>query len=298
MRAAVLELPGMRATGIAISQDMLESANRACLALGRAQPFDIVVLRPGDPVPEVLDLLAAPGMGCVTAAELDSALGRVASPWSMRVLGAAVDAHAWVATSCSSVFLLAQTGALDGGRATTSWFLAAELAARHPAITVEPDNIVVRHDRNITGAASLAHVDVMLTAIEMLAGPDVADLCARYQLIDRRTSQRPYMMLTVLIGDDADLTNAHDWIVKNLQEPFTVADVASAAGLHPRTLARRLQRTTGLSPQAFVQCIRVDAALTMMRSGAIVEAAARRVGYADASSLRRAIRRRTASRTR
>ncbi|MEV6392489.1 helix-turn-helix domain-containing protein [Nocardia xishanensis] len=296
MKAAVLELADMRATGIAISHDMLESANRASEALGRARPFDITALRPGDRLPDGLDLLAVPGMGCTSVGELDDTLARAADPWSMRILSEAVDSRARVAASCSSVFLLGQTGALDGGRATTSWFLAAELQARYPAITVESDKIMVRHGRNITGGASLAHADVMLAAIEMLTGPDVADLCARYQLIDRRTSQRPYMMLTVLIAEDPDLVNAHDWIVHNLRRPFTIADVADAAGLHSRTLARRLRRAAGLSPQAFVQYIRTDAALTLIRSGTTVEAAAHRVGYADASTLRRAIRRREADR--
>ncbi|MFR9768325.1 GlxA family transcriptional regulator [Nocardia sp. SC052] len=297
MKAAVLELPDMRATGIAISHDMLESANRAAEALGRSRPFEITALRPGDQLPGALDLLATPGMGCVSVSELDAVLARASDPWSMRILSEAVNSQARVAASCSSVFLLARTGALDGGRATTSWFLAAELQARHPAITVEPDKILVRHGRTVTGGASLAHVDVMLAAIEMLTGSDVADLCARYQLIDRRTSQRPYMMLTVLIADDPDLVHAHDWIVSNLRRSFTTADLADAVGLHTRTLARRLQRATGLSPQAFVQYIRTDTALTLIRSGTTAEAAAHRVGYADASSLRRAIRRRETGRT-
>ena len=44
---------------------------------------------------------------------------------------------------CSGAFLLAQTGLLDGRRATTHWMYAGELAHCYPEIDVDPNVLFV-----------------------------------------------------------------------------------------------------------------------------------------------------------
>ncbi|WP_447503133.1 DJ-1/PfpI family protein, partial [Acinetobacter pittii] len=44
-----------------------------------------------------------------------------------------------IASICSGAFVLAETGLLDGYRATTHWVLAEELALRYPKIKVDPN---------------------------------------------------------------------------------------------------------------------------------------------------------------
>jgi transcriptional regulator GlxA family with amidase domain len=69
-------------------------------------------------------------------------------------------------------------------------------------------------------------------------------------------------------------------------------DLAAAAGMSPRTFARRLHRTTGLSPIRFVQRLRMEAALELIETTRLpIDEVARRVGYAEPSTLRRVLRR-------
>ena len=53
---------------------------------------------------------------------------------------------------CSGTFLLAETGLLDGRRATTHWAHAKEFGARFPKVLLDPDPIWLR-DGNIYTSA-------------------------------------------------------------------------------------------------------------------------------------------------
>jgi transcriptional regulator GlxA family with amidase domain len=69
-------------------------------------------------------------------------------------------------------------------------------------------------------------------------------------------------------------------------------ELAAAVSLTPRTFARRLASVCGLSPVRFAQRIRVEAAERLLETTRLsVDQVARRVGYAEPSTLRRLIRR-------
>jgi transcriptional regulator GlxA family with amidase domain len=61
-----------------------------------------------------------------------------------------------VGSICSGAFVLAQTGALDGLKATTHWRAAQELARRYPAIEVNPDVLYVDNGNVLTSAGAAA----------------------------------------------------------------------------------------------------------------------------------------------
>ena len=73
------------------------------------------------------------------------------------VLDALRSAHergARMVSICTGAFALAAAGVLDGRRATTHWRDAAELAARHPRVDVEPGVLYIDEGQVLTAPAS------------------------------------------------------------------------------------------------------------------------------------------------
>jgi len=291
VRVGVFAGSRVMATSLAVTTDVLGAANRVCEQLGRPQPFH--VQQGAGSVREAagsLDCLIVPGLGVVSQSELERAL---ASDEGRLAIETIRMTHGVVASSCASSFLVAESGVLNGRRATTSWFLAPLFAQRYPAFRLDADQVVAEDGPVITGGAAMAQMDVMLRVVGRFAGEDVARLCARYLLADERRSQAGYVTLSSFTASDASLLKAEAWIRANLSRgEVTVDEIAGVCGLHPKTFYRRLLAVTGLAPSRFVQRVRLEVATDLLRDTQLsVEEVAMRVGYADASTLRRIVRR-------
>jgi transcriptional regulator GlxA family with amidase domain len=89
-------------------------------------------------------------------------------------------------------------------------------------------------------------------------------------------------------------TKAENWVGDNLARDFAIQELAEAVALAPRTFARRVAATCGVSPIQFVQQIRLETALFLLETTRLsLEQIARQVGRAEPSTLRRLIRRGT-----
>ncbi|NUT92935.1 MAG: helix-turn-helix domain-containing protein [Saccharothrix sp.] len=277
----VLALEGAMRSSVAITFDVLDTANRL-----RARTF---TLTSGE-----ADLVVVPGLGLTSGSEVRDFLARPDVVAAGRVLSEAVARGAEVATSCSGVFLPAALGLLDGWRATTTWWLAPLFRRLHPTVELDADALVVRDGPFTTAGAAMAHLDLMLTLVARHGGADLADRCARYLLADVRASQSSYMALGFLTAADPEVAAAERWARAHLAEDVSVGDLAAAVGLSTRTFARRVERATGHSPVRFLQRLRVETAVDLLTTTDLpVADIARRVGYADPTTLRRVLRRDT-----
>lgn len=291
IRIGVLVGIRVMATSLAVTTDVLTIANRVSEQLGGPAVFsverlDASVARSAGS----LDCLIVPGLGVVSWSEMEAQL---ASEGGRRAIDLIRTAEGVVASSCASTFLVAESGRLDGRRGTTSWFLAPAFAQRYPAVRLEVDAVVVEDGPVITGGAAMAQMDVMLRVVTRFAGADIARTCARYLLADERPSQAPYVMMGSLTASDTNLVKAEQWVRENLARgDITVDEIADVCGLHTKTLYRRLLAATGLAPSRFVQRLRLEVATDLLRDTNLrVDEIATRVGYAEASTLRRIVRR-------
>jgi transcriptional regulator GlxA family with amidase domain len=95
-----------------------------------------------------------------------------------------------------------------------------------------------------------------------------------------------------LAGAVERVARSVSWARAHLSEEVTAGDLADAAGLAPRTFARRLAKATGLSPIRFLQRLRIEAARELIETTRLaIDEVAHRVGYADPSALRRVMAR-------
>src|SRR6202012_2043953 len=97
-------------------------------------------------------------------------------------LRAAARRGARVMSVCTGAYALAGAGLLDGRRAATHWAWAEELAARFPAVRVEPGVLFVDEGEVLSSAGMSAGIDLSLHVIRRDHGVACADRVARHMV--------------------------------------------------------------------------------------------------------------------
>jgi transcriptional regulator GlxA family with amidase domain len=198
-----------------------------------------------------------------------------------------------IASACAGTFLLAEAGILDGLRATTTWWLSPAFRARYPRVEVDHTQMVITCDGITTAGAAFGHIDLAL-AIVRAGSPSLADLVARYLVVDERPSQSAYTIPSALAQSDPTVAAFERWTREHLGERISMGDAAKAIGVSERTLQRSVQRTIGTSPIRFVQDLRIERARHLLRTTDLsVETISRKVGYENPHTLRVLLRERT-----
>ncbi len=196
-----------------------------------------------------------------------------------------------IASICTGAFSLAQAGVLDGRRATTHWMFAREMAARHPAVTVEDDRIYVNDGPVWTSAGMTAGLDLALALVEADRGAEVARQIARALVMYHRRAGGQSQFSTLLeIAPKSDrIQRALSHAKQNLKDALSVEELARAAALSPRQFSRLFHSETGQTPAKAVENLRLEAARLMMEEGSHpVEVIAHETGFADRERMRRA----------
>ncbi|MEW9555846.1 GlxA family transcriptional regulator [Nonomuraea sp. NPDC050783] len=194
-----------------------------------------------------------------------------------------------LAAFCTGTFLLAGTGLLDGRRATTHWSLAAELAARHPTVTVDATALYVDEGSLVTGAGAAAGLDMCLHLLRREHGAAVANAIARELVVPphRPGDQAQYITRPLPQPDDERLGTVIAWARANLDRPLPVEEMAATALMSPRSFARRFKALTGTTPHAWLLTQRLDRAEELLETTDLsMEQIARLVGYRSAAVLR------------
>ena len=302
-------LPGAYASSVAATLDVLAAAAALAPGLSLAPPrvrvvapqADDVALTSGlriaaDPLPDRLPagrpLWIVPGLGTATASATQRLLESEPACRVGALLARASRRGDEIAASCAAVLLLGKHRLLDGRRATCTWWLADLLRAVAPSCAIETLRMVVEDGPLVTAGAAMAHVDLMLALLRRRYGRPLAERVGQVLLIESRPLQGRFVQADLLaLGDE--LVAELEAIVRDaLPRPPSVGAVAQRLAMSTRTLSRRVKAATGRSPSQLVQAVRLTAARTLLQTSRLtVDEVAERVGYQDAASLRRLMRR-------
>lgn len=206
-----------------------------------------------------------------------------------------------VASVCVGAHVLAAAGLLDGKRATTHWSTAAQLAADHPAVTVDPDPIFVRSDRGRlwTGAGISACLDLSLALVAEDQGEDVALAVAR-QLVMYLKRQGGQSQFSVPLSRPAasrrDIDELRLWIADHLDADLSAEVLAARMCLSERHFARVFKQETGTSPAAYVEAARLELARRLLETtDCPLDQVAAAAGLGSVETLHRAFKRQLAT---
>jgi transcriptional regulator GlxA family with amidase domain len=307
MKIDLLTLNGVFDTGLAAVMDAFGTAMELAVAQEISSvAFDVTVVglgrkvrtHQGFTVPVAparkrshADWVIVPAISDRTPEPLVAALATAEARAATRLLRQWADAGARTAAACIGTFIAAESGVLDGEAATTTWWLAPFFRQRYPRVHLDESRMLVPSGRVLTAGAALSHMDMALWLIRQTS-PSLADMTARYLIVDSRPSQSVYAMSDHLAHADALVQKFERWARRHLAEPFSLDSAARAVGTSKRTLTRRLNEVLGKSPLAYLQDVRVERAVHLLRtSNDTVERIAAVVGYSDGVVLRNLIRR-------
>ncbi|WP_040524912.1 GlxA family transcriptional regulator [Gordonia effusa] len=210
----------------------------------------------------------------------------VTAPLPSRIKTSLIDAHARgarIASICSGVFALAQTGLLDGRTATTHPSRIDELHRAFPSIDVV-ETRYVDHSDVATSAGATTGIDLCLCLVAADFGEEHAGLIAESMAASRSVADKHR-------SGTIEFDELTEWVDSRLGDRLTISDLAVRLNTSPRTLARRCTLELGMSPGQWLISRRLSAAQTLLRDTDLtVETIAHRAGFGSAVNLRRRFR--------
>lgn len=307
MKIAILALDGLFDTGLTVTLDTFSIANNFSSRMTGSRPFDVSVVGlknrirtaqglsiPTHPAAScgTPDWVIVPALATSAPDALVAALGRK----DVRKAGGQLrqwhEAGASIAASCIGSFILAETGLLDQGEATTTWWLAPLFRQRYPQIDLDETRMLVPSGRLVTTGAAMGHLDLALWLVRRVS-PELATVVSRYLLADIRSSQAPYIIPNHLAQADPLISQFEKWARDHLKGGFSLQEAASALATSTRTLQRRCEAVLGKSPLSYFQDLRVERARALIQGNELdIESVAAEVGYADGATLRTLLRQR------
>lgn len=194
----------------------------------------------------------------------------------------AVQGKQQLASLCSAAFVLAAAGTLDGHAATTHWALADKFRQTFPRVKLTIEQLVTHDGQILCSGGAQAGVDLCLHIIRLYGGDWLARQVASALVVDygRGLQTRFVPRLPPPQQQDLALASLQRWLEQHYAQTVTLEAMAERLHCSPRTLLRRFKDATGLTPNDYLQRVRISAAESRLaESRQTIEQIAAQVGY-------------------
>lgn len=303
-RIGIVGYDGVQTLDVAGPADVFTTAN--VLLARKVAPYEVVLLgeRQG-PVPTesglwlyanatlsrcgLLDTVVVPGGKSV---RVDSKKRAALAAW-LREHGRKARR---VASVCTGVYVLAESGLLDDRTATTHWRFADDVQRRWPKVRVNADAIFIKDDKYYTSAGITAGIDLCLSLVEEDFGSELALEVARELIVYLKRSggqlqySQPLRLQTRAKSRFGDIAG---WIRGHLNDDLTIEALAERMDMSPRHFNRKFKAEFGVTPADFIEELRLDEARWLLvNADDSLSELAESVGYGSGDTFRRAFERR------
>ncbi|GIH40267.1 AraC family transcriptional regulator [Microbispora corallina] len=198
-----------------------------------------------------------------------------------------------VVSICTASYVLAAAGLLDGRPATTHWREAEHFQRTFPRVRVDPGVLFVDDGDVLTSAGAAAGVDLCLHLVRRDHGSEVANRVARGCVVPpwRDGGQAQYIERPVPQPSRTTTAATRAWMMKHLDRPLTLSELAAHAGTSVRTFTRRFRDEVGMTPGQWLIRQRVERARHLLESTDLaIDQIADRSGIGAPSSFRQHFR--------
>lgn len=302
-KVTILGLHNSMATTIFGPMDILNQAGRLWNRVGNTPPtpfFDVgIASADGRPIRCTNNVLVQPHCSIEAVERTDLIVIASATyieqilqkhpelvPWILNQY----DQGAHVASICTGVFLLAETGLLDGKSATLHWGFTQLFRARYPRVALKQDHMFLDQGRLYCSAGVNAGMDLSLYLVEKFCGRQTAVASAKTMVLDLgREMQTPYGSFSFSKDHgDISVVEAQDWIEQHYTQSIDYDDLAEKFHMSRRSLERRFKQATRVTPLGYLQHLRVETAKRLLEEGnQTFNEVTYQVGYEDISFFRK-----------
>lgn len=194
-----------------------------------------------------------------------------------------------ICSICTGIFLLAESGILNGQECTTHWRYTSQLFNKFPKIKLQKNRLFVVKDNLYTSAGVSSGIDLALYILENLFGSKLsADIAKEAVIYFRRSESDPQLNIFLQYRNhlDSRIHSAQDYILKHISSAFTIHDIAENVNMSMRNLTRLFKKTTGVTIGTYLEKLKVDRALHLLSEKNKVETVAKLCGYKNSNQLR------------
>jgi transcriptional regulator GlxA family with amidase domain len=281
-KVTILGLYNSMATTIFGPMDILNQAGRLWNRVGNSPQtpfFDVTIASAdGQPIKCTNNVLIQPHCSIETIHQTDLIVIASATyieqilqknpelvPWILRQY----NRGAHVASICTGVFLLAETGLLDGKSATLHWGFTQMFSKRYPQVNLKQDQMFIDQGRLYCSAGVNAGMDLSLYLVEKFCGRQTALQSAKTMILDfGREMQTPYScyLFSKNHGDPL-VIKAQKWIEQHYTQSIDYNRLAGKFRMSRRSLERRFKQCAGVTPLGYLQQLRVETAKRLLEDG-------------------------------
>jgi transcriptional regulator GlxA family with amidase domain len=208
-----------------------------------------------------------------------------------RQIGIALDAGHKVLTVGNGAWLAAQSGRLQGRRGCLPWFYLAGFERDFPAVVLDAGHDLTDDGPWLSCALPYSLGEMAIALVRHALGDALSQTCASVLRPDHdraRAALQANAQQHIPATRDSTLARAIAWMGNHLDEPYSLARLAEAAAVSPRTLLRHFQQELSRSPLDHLHSLRCARAKVLLEvTLESVPSIAVACGYADPAAFRR-----------
>lgn len=302
-KVTILGLHNSMATTIFGPMDILNQAGRLWNRVGNTPPtpfFEVTIASAdGRPIRCTNNVLVQPHCS-IEAVERTDLIVIASATYIEQILQKNPELVPWilaqyhqgahVASICTGVFLLAETGLLDGKSATLHWGFTQLFRARYPQVDLKQDQMFLDQGRLYCSAGVNAGMDLSLYLVEKFCSRRTAVESAKTMVLDLgRKMQTPYGSFPFAKDHgDTSVVETQNWIEQHYTQPIDYDRLAEQFHMSRRSLERRFKQATRVTPLGYLQHLRVETAKRLLEEGRqTFNEITYQVGYEDISFFRK-----------
>lgn len=196
---------------------------------------------------------------------------------------------AHIASLCTGTFLLGKSGLIEGKKCTTHWMFSKKFKELFPNALFRESGIITEDDRIFTSGGAYSFLNLIVYLTQRFFGREISQsLVNVYQIDNYRKTQDEFTIFSSQKDHSVEsIKKAQLFIEQNFNKKISNDQIANAAKLGKRTMVRKFKKSSGNTPNEYLQRVRIEKAKELLAgSDKQIAEIQYSIGYNDSKTFR------------